>query len=98
MKHIAIKYSIIQVGLCFFVDGVEGIEAYPFNFYVYPRSYKNVNPVVTMQCTTTDFNSRNGMDWNRWIKQGMSRRIFRNHLYSDGEDGGRNVRGREDAT
>lgn len=72
MRSIAMKYNIIQIGLCFFIQENDKIEAYPYNFYVFPRSYKNINPVVCLQSGTMDFNSRNGMDWNRWIKDGIS--------------------------
>ena len=73
MRSIATKYNIIQIGLCFFIQENDKIEAYPYNFYVFPRSYKNINPVVCLQSGTMDFNSRNGMDWNRWIKDGILR-------------------------
>lgn len=69
---IAIKYNIIQIGVCFFIEEDNKIEAFPYNFYIFPRSYKNVNPVVCLQSTTTDFNSKNGMDWNKWIRDGKS--------------------------
>lgn len=70
MRSVAMKYNIIQIGVCFFVKEEDKVEAYPFNFYIFPRSYKNVNPVISLQSSTAEFNSKNGMDWNRWINTG----------------------------
>ena len=44
--------------------------AYPFNFYVFPRGYKTINPIISLQTSTIEFNSKNGMDWNKWIRDG----------------------------
>lgn len=86
MKSVVRKYNIIQVGLTFFVKGEGGLTAYPFNFYVYPRAYKNVNPIVSMQSSTIEYNTKNGMDWNRWIRDGKAYIKMRYHISAARQD------------
>jgi len=80
MRNVVRKYTIIQVGLTFFAAEAGGVTAYPFNFYVYPRAYRNINPQVCLQSSTMEFNTKNGMDWNRWIRDGSSVSLRRHHL------------------
>lgn len=84
MRNVVRKYSIIQVGFSFFVRNADVVNAYPFNFYVYPRAYRNTNPQVCMQSSTIEFNSKNGMDWNRWIRDGNLPANSRYHLCASG--------------
>jgi hypothetical protein len=70
MRNVARRYAIIQVGVSFFERRGEGVVAHPFNFYVYPRAYKNIDPVICLQSSSIEFNTKNGMDWNRWIRDG----------------------------
>ncbi len=84
MRSVVRKYSIIQVGLTFFAAEARGVIAYPFNFYVYPRAYRSTNPQVCMQSSTMEFNTKNGMDWNRWIRDGINPSLSRHHLRATG--------------
>ena len=72
MRNVVNKFNIIQLGLTFIVHEMNGqILAYPFNFYLFPRENPLREPVISMQCNATEFNSAQGMDWNRWIKKGI---------------------------
>lgn len=46
--------------------------AYPFNFYIFPRETNSNDPVVSMQAGCIKFNTANSMDWNRWIRKGIT--------------------------
>lgn len=46
--------------------------AYPFNFYIFPRENNSNDPVVSMQAGCIKFNTANSMDWNRWIRKGIT--------------------------
>ena len=52
MKLVVKKFNIIQVGLTFFALESGQIVAYPYNFYVFPRAYKTINPTISLQCST----------------------------------------------
>lgn len=72
MRQVAKKYNIIQIGMTFFVHNPNTIEAYPFNFYVFPRESSFSDPVVSLQAGCVEFNTNQEMDWNRWIKKGIT--------------------------
>lgn len=55
-----------------FSKKTEKIEGYPFNFYVFPRESAFSDPVVSLQAGCVEFNSSQEMDWNRWIKKGVT--------------------------
>ncbi len=71
MKAVVSRFNIIQVGLTFFVNQNDQVIAYPFNFYIFPRENPLRDPIISLQGNTTQFNSNQGMDWNRWIKKGI---------------------------
>mmetsp|Transcript_86746 Transcript_86746/g.193149 ORF Transcript_86746/g.193149 Transcript_86746/m.193149 type:complete len:187 (+) Transcript_86746:3-563(+) len=47
-------------------DGSTNYEAHVFNFYVFPET----GP-VNMDGAGVHFNTKHGMDWNKWIKEGI---------------------------
>jgi poly(A)-specific ribonuclease len=66
------KYKIIQVGLCLFTKKEWGLVARPYNIYVYPRESFGYSPQLTLDVQAMDFNSKHGMDWNKWIYEGVT--------------------------
>jgi hypothetical protein len=52
MKVVASKYNIIQFGLTFFIRDGFNVTAHPYNFYIFPRGYKTVNPIISLQSST----------------------------------------------
>lgn len=70
MSPTATKYSIIQVGLCFFERSVtgEGYVASPYSFFVFPEW----GPDLIMSPGSITFLKKNGMDFNEWINHGLS--------------------------
>lgn len=71
-SHIAKTYTVLQVGFTFFIKGENGLIAHPYNFYVFPRQSAKLNPKISLQAGCVEFNSKNKMDWNRWIEKGIS--------------------------
>ena len=44
------------------------VKIYPYNFYLFPRSPIGYDKNLGMQLSCINFNSENGMDWNKWIR------------------------------
>lgn len=72
MRQVARKYNIIQIGLTFLVEQEKEVTAYPFNFYLFPRENSFSDPIVSLQAGCMEFNTNQGMDWNRWIRKGIT--------------------------
>ena len=70
MSPTATKYSIIQVGLCFFERSGEGggYVASPYSFFLFPEW----GPDLIMSPSSITFLKKNGMDFNEWINHGLS--------------------------
>jgi len=68
MRHVAMKYNIIQFGICLFHAEEDGKRyiARPFNFYLFPEA----GP-VNMEASSVAFLRNHGMDWNKWIREGI---------------------------
>mmetsp|Transcript_62751 Transcript_62751/g.147140 ORF Transcript_62751/g.147140 Transcript_62751/m.147140 type:complete len:542 (+) Transcript_62751:68-1693(+) len=69
MKDVASSYSIIQFGVALFAKSSANDKNYlarAYNFYVFPEK----GP-VNMEASSVHFNSKNGMDWNAWIREGI---------------------------
>ena len=71
MKYIAENYQILQLGLTFITEN-NGKEAYPFNFYLFPRNPATFDRELKMQLSCVKFNALHGMDWNKWINKGVN--------------------------
>jgi len=75
MRKVASRYNIIQFGLAIFTkkalpsdapEGSESYEVHVFNFFVFPTT----GP-INMEASGVHFNTQHGMDWNRWIREGV---------------------------
>ena len=69
MRQVASNYSVIQFGVALFARQGEADDRYvarAYNFYVFPSA----GP-VNMEASSVHFNSKNGMDWNVWIREGI---------------------------
>ena len=65
-------FQIIQVGLCLFKKLSDNeYEATAYNVYVFPQEYKSYCPKITMEVGAVNFNTKNGMNWQRWITEGV---------------------------
>ncbi len=64
-------YQILQLGLSLIVFE-DGLKVYPFNFYLFPRNPVFYDKTLSMQLGCVKFNSDNGMDWNKWIREGIN--------------------------
>ncbi|KRW99797.1 Ribonuclease H-like domain [Pseudocohnilembus persalinus] len=72
-KQVAEQFSIIQIGISIFTQESDNeYKAYPFNFYVFPRKNDMYNPIISFQLGSIEFNTQYDMDYNRWIKKGIS--------------------------
>ena len=82
------KYSIIQVGLTIFkarpapdltkerpafLQKKAEFDAYPFTFYLFPRTYDGrLLRDVGMEISTVQMNVlKHGIDWNKWLADGV---------------------------
>ena len=67
-RRVATNYSIIQFGVALFSKDAAARKymVHAFNFYVFPEK-----GFVNMEAGSVHFNSRNGMDWNKWILGGI---------------------------
>lgn len=67
-RKVATNYSIIQFGVALFSKDAVARKymVHAFNFYVFPEK-----GFVNMEAGSVHFNSRNGMDWNKWILGGI---------------------------
>ena len=71
MKYVASKYSLIQVGICCFIldDNDQKLKAHPYVFYLFPEnSYDD----IVMSVSSIDFLKKNNMDFQEWIKNGIT--------------------------
>ena len=68
MRQVASKYNVIQFGVALFSKQTDSSKflARAYNFYVFP----DAGP-VNMEASSVHFNSKNGMDWNAWIREGI---------------------------
>jgi len=75
LRNVASRYRIIQFGLAIFHEhpcladmpqGGQRYEAHAFNFYLFPETGS-----VNMEASAVAFNSQHGMDWNKWIREGI---------------------------
>jgi len=66
------KYKIIQVGLCLFIRKEWGLVARPYNIYVFPRESNGYSPQIVIDSSAADFNTRHGMNWNKWFSEGVT--------------------------
>lgn len=70
LRKVSMKFTIIQVGLCFNIRvSKDEFEYYPFTFYLFPGEEDRV---IGMQVGAVKFNTQNNMDWNRWIGKGIN--------------------------
>jgi poly(A)-specific ribonuclease len=68
-RDVASRYKIIQFGICLFHRDKEypnTLFARPYNFYVFPES-----GAVNMEGSSIHFNKEHGMDFNKWIYDGI---------------------------
>ena len=70
MRQVASNYNVIQFGVALFTRPGPGddtkLVGRAYNFYVFPET----GP-VNMDASSVHFNSKNGMDWNAWIREGI---------------------------
>eukprot|EP01012_Entosiphon_sulcatum_P003709 TRINITY_DN1128_c0_g1_i1.p1 TRINITY_DN1128_c0_g1~~TRINITY_DN1128_c0_g1_i1.p1 ORF type:complete len:501 (+),score=105.87 TRINITY_DN1128_c0_g1_i1:117-1505(+) len=67
-KIISERFSIIQIGICLFHKSpTGGYVARPFNFFVFPQQGGD----IILSPGAIAFNRRNGMDFQRWICDGI---------------------------
>ena len=73
MKWVAENFQILQLGLTL-VTFEEGLKTYPFNIYLFPRRPAGhvQDRVLSMQLGCVLFNAEHGMDWNKWIREGVN--------------------------
>lgn len=69
MKDVAERYSIIQFGLCIYCFDENGcIISYPYNFYVFPESGRD----IVLSASSMDFLRKNNMDFGKWMSKGIN--------------------------
>ena len=75
MKSVAETYKIIQIGLCLFHEETPAssdstapprFAARPYNFWLFPEE-----GAVNMEAAAIAFNKTHGMDFNKWIYEGI---------------------------
>lgn len=75
MRVISTQYKIIQIGVCLFHDNPNEPGAYiarPYNFYVFPgEGVTDHAAQISMEESSLSFNKRHGMDFNKWIYDGI---------------------------
>jgi poly(A)-specific ribonuclease len=71
---VAETYQILQLGLSLVVFDKDSskMKVYPFNFYLFPRNPVGFDKNLTLQLSCVKFNAENGMDWNKWIREGIN--------------------------
>eukprot|EP00438_Fugacium_kawagutii_P009034 Skav202969 [mRNA] locus=scaffold2274:415691:421547:- [translate_table: standard] len=67
-ERVATNFNIIQFGVALFTKDstAQSYTVHAFNFYLFPEK-----GFVNMEAGSVHFNSRNGMDWNKWILGGI---------------------------
>ena len=72
IKQVAAAFNVIQVGVAVF--GEDACSVY--NFYVFPRPVTEGSvdhiPVISMCSASTNFNRSHGMDFSRWVRDGIT--------------------------
>jgi poly(A)-specific ribonuclease len=68
MRNVAMKYNIIQFGVCLFhaKEGGDGYVARPYNFYTFPEA-----GAINMEGSSIGFLRGHDMDFNKWIYEGI---------------------------
>ena len=83
------KMLLIQYGISFFSwqEETNNYKATPFTFYIFPRAYRRWgNDVVfTCQSSSLDFLKRNGFDFNKLFRGGISFMRKDTELYERGK-------------
>ncbi len=81
MLPVASTYSIVQMGVCLFTKegkggkkkggdgGAQTLLARPYNFYTFAEE---PGPDVTLSLSAMHFLKKQGMDFNKWIRNGVS--------------------------
>jgi len=73
MRAVAMKYNMIQIGLCLVEEpSPRDVVLRPYNVYVFPQSRKNYDPVLQLSTSAIEFNRDHNMDWNKWVREGVS--------------------------
>jgi len=68
-REVASTFSILQIGVCLFHADGDGYVARPFNFFVFPE-FSTQN--VVLSASAIQFNKKHGMDFQKWICEGVS--------------------------
>jgi hypothetical protein len=70
MYPISSRYNIVQMGVCVFSksDDKGSLVARPYNFFTFPAEGED----VVMSLSATHFLKDQGMDFNKWVRQGVS--------------------------
>lgn len=68
MTHAATKFSVIQVGLCAFVqasdaDAKDRFVGHAYTFFLFPE----YGPDITLSASACSFLRKNGMDFGAWM-------------------------------
>eukprot|EP00736_Rhodelphis_marinus_P001285 Rmarinus@m.25845 len=68
MREVASRFHIIQVGMALFHsnDDGKGFTVRPYNFYLFPETGE-----ITLEASAIAFLKKNGMDFNKWMYQGI---------------------------
>lgn len=61
----------MQLGISF-VTYEDRLKVYPFNFYLFPRNPVSYDKNINLQLGCVKFNTDCGMDWNKWIREGVN--------------------------
>jgi hypothetical protein len=73
-----------------FLNSKAEFEAYPFTFYLFPRTYDGLmKRDVAMEVSSIEFNvNRHGINWNKWLDHGIGycdeeeRKFLREFIFS----------------
>jgi hypothetical protein len=68
LKLAVAKYSLVQVGVTLFLDEAGVHSVLPLNFYVFPQGSTGK---LTFDMVAVDLSRRIGIDFNKWIYQGI---------------------------
>lgn len=74
-----------------FIKNSANFEAYPFTFYLFPRTYDGMmKRDVAMEVSSIEFNvNRHGINWNKWLDNGIGycdqeeRDFLRDFIFAD---------------
>lgn len=70
MYPISSRYNIVQMGVCIFSksDDKTSLVARPYNFYTFAAEGED----ITLSLSAMHFLKGQGMDFNKWVRQGVS--------------------------